>query len=30
MWDRLRDAYNKLAEKYMNIENGGRGGRPVP
>jgi hypothetical protein len=30
MWSNLRDGYNRIAERYMNLENGGVGGRPMP
>jgi len=30
LWQSLRDGYNDIAERYMNMENGGVGGRPMP
>jgi hypothetical protein len=30
VWGGLREAYNTIAERMMNIENGGAGGRPMP
>lgn len=30
LWNELRDGYNRIAEREMNRQSGGIGGRPLP